>query len=84
MYIALVVFLQLKARILYIDPVSKTVGLTLNPELLDNVAPAMVLLLMIRTLSTFLTSLIFFLLPWSISSDSLYVGACFMRCLLFI
>ncbi|KAG0628431.1 hypothetical protein M758_1G025900 [Ceratodon purpureus] len=32
---------RLKARILYIDPVAKTVGLTLNPQLINNVAPAM-------------------------------------------
>lgn len=57
----LVVSLQLKARILYIDPVAKTVGLTLNPELINNVAPAMVLLLIIRTLLIILTSLIFLL-----------------------
>ena len=52
--------MQLKARILYIDPVAKTIGLTLNPQLLNNVVPAMVLLLTIGTLFKFLFSLIFF------------------------
>lgn len=32
---------RLKARILYIDPVAKTIGLTLNPQLLNNVLPSM-------------------------------------------
>jgi len=46
-----------KARILYIDPVTKTVGLTLNPQLLNNITPALVFSLF-WTLSTMLNSLI--------------------------
>ena len=33
---------QLKARILYVDPTTKAIGLTLNPHLIQNKVPPMV------------------------------------------
>lgn len=34
--------MQLKAKILYVDPITKTVGLTVNADLLHNTAPSFV------------------------------------------